>query len=58
MATSAAATSLLENVNAIAPIIRANAADAERERQFSKATLQAMLDAGLYRMCLPRALAA
>jgi indole-3-acetate monooxygenase len=56
MATSAAATSLLDEVNAIAPIIRANAADAERERQLSKTTVQAMLDAGLYRMCVPRAL--
>lgn len=54
--TSAPATSLLEKVNAIAPIIRANAADAERERQLSKPTVQAMLDAGLYRMCVPRAL--
>lgn len=56
MATSTAAASLLEKVNAIAPIIRANAADAERERQLSKATVQAMLDAGLYRMCVPQAL--
>ena len=56
MATSATATSLLEKVKAIAPIIRANAAEAERERQLSKATVEAMRDAGLYRMCVPRAL--
>lgn len=56
MATTAAGASLLDRVRAIAPIIQANAAGAERDRQLSKATVQAMMDAGLYRMGVPLAL--
>ncbi|HUI77286.1 MAG TPA: acyl-CoA dehydrogenase family protein [Bryobacteraceae bacterium] len=56
MATTVAGASLLDRVRAIAPIIQANAANAERERQLSKPTVQAMIDAGLYRMSVPQAL--
>lgn len=47
---------MLDRVRAIAPLIQTNAADAERDRQLSKATVQAMTDAGLYRMSVPLAL--
>jgi indole-3-acetate monooxygenase len=56
MATTAAGISLLERVRAIAPIIQSNAANAERDRQLSAPVVQAMMDAGLYRMGVPQAL--
>jgi indole-3-acetate monooxygenase len=56
MATTAAGISLLERVRAIAPIIQSNAANAERDRQLSTPVVQAMIDAGLYRMSVPQAL--
>lgn len=55
MASTTAGTPLLDRVRAIAPIIQANAANAERDRQLSKVTVEAMTDAGLYRMCVPLA---
>lgn len=47
---------LLERVRAIAPIITEHAAAAERERRLSKPVFEAMRDAGLYRMWIPREL--
>ena len=56
MASTATGASLLEQVRAIAPILRANAAQAERDRHLSHATVEAMKGGGLYRMSVPRAL--
>jgi alkylation response protein AidB-like acyl-CoA dehydrogenase len=55
MAGTAPGPSLLEAVNGIAPIIRKNAAAAERDRRLSREAFEAMRQAGLYRMCKPRA---
>jgi len=55
MASTATGTSLLDNVRAIAPVLRAHSAEAERERRLSKSAVEAMTGAGLYRMAVPRA---
>ena len=46
----------LERVREIAPIITEHAAEAERKRRLSQPVFEAMRDAGLYRMWVPRAL--
>lgn len=55
LATSATVDSLLERVENIAPIIREHAAEAEERRRLSRPVVEAMLDAGLYRMSRPKA---
>jgi alkylation response protein AidB-like acyl-CoA dehydrogenase len=47
---------LLERARAIGPTIRAHAAETERERRIARPVLDAMRDAGLLRMLVPRAL--
>ena len=46
----------LERVQALAPRIAAAGEQIERERRIPEALLQAMIDAGLFRMLLPRSL--
>lgn len=45
---------LLQEVRKIAPILAEYAAEAERERRLSQPAFEAMRDAGLYRMWIPR----
>jgi alkylation response protein AidB-like acyl-CoA dehydrogenase len=45
---------LLEKVREIAPILAEHSAEAERERHLSQPSFEAMRDAGLYRMWIPR----
>jgi indole-3-acetate monooxygenase len=45
--------SLLDIVSRIGPIIQENAAIGERERRLSDTTVQALVDAGLFRLWLP-----
>jgi alkylation response protein AidB-like acyl-CoA dehydrogenase len=47
---------LLAAVDALAPRLRAAADDTEQARSLSEPLVQAMVDAGLYRMLLPRSL--
>jgi alkylation response protein AidB-like acyl-CoA dehydrogenase len=47
--------SLLERARALAPIIREHADEAERERRLARAVVDAMREAGLFRMFTPRA---
>jgi alkylation response protein AidB-like acyl-CoA dehydrogenase len=51
---SATATQVLDAARALAPLIRANADEAERERRLPEALLQELKDAGLFRMWLPK----
>ena len=53
---SASLSSLLDSVQQIEPVIRAHAADAERERRLPDAVADAMRAHGLNRMMRPRAL--
>jgi alkylation response protein AidB-like acyl-CoA dehydrogenase len=46
---------LLDRVNQIAPIIRQHAAEAEQQRRLSRPVVDAMLEAGLYKMARPKA---
>lgn len=46
---------LLEKVKAIAPIIREHAQEAEKASRLSRPVVEAMLEAGLYRMSRPKA---
>jgi indole-3-acetate monooxygenase len=55
MAAHATADSLLDSVEQVTPIIRQQAAEAERQRHLSPAVVNAMLEAGLYAMARPRA---
>ena len=48
---------LIEAVQHIAPVIRAHNEEAERERRLSKPVLDALYEAGLFRMFTPRSLA-
>src|SRR5215831_3316753 len=50
----ASLASLLESVHEIEPVIRAHAADAERERRLPDAVADAMRGCGLYRLWRPR----
>ena len=50
----ASISSLLDSVRRIEPVIRAHAADAERERRLPDAVADAMRACGLYRMWRPR----
>ena len=52
---SASLTSLLDAVRQVEPIIRAHAADGERERRLTDAVADAMRACGLYRLWRPRA---
>ena len=47
---------LLERANALGPLIRAHAEEAERDRRLAPAVIAAMRDAGLFRMFTPRSL--
>ncbi|MBM3222008.1 MAG: hypothetical protein FJZ38_25645 [Candidatus Rokubacteria bacterium] len=47
---------LLDAVKGLAPALRAASAEIERGRSLTEPIVQAMVDAGLYRMFLPRAL--
>lgn len=47
---------LLETVREIGPTIRAGAADAERERLLTRPVVEAMREAGLFRLLTPRSL--
>lgn len=47
---------LIEAVERIGPIITAHREEAERERRLSKPVLDAMVEAGLFRMLVPRSL--
>jgi alkylation response protein AidB-like acyl-CoA dehydrogenase len=49
-------TSLLDAARAIAPIIRENSDEAERERRLSQPVLDALRETGLLRMTTPRSL--
>src|SRR5262245_2860510 len=46
----------LARLRELAPLIEANAADGERLRRLPEPLVQALVDAGLYRLLLPRAL--
>jgi alkylation response protein AidB-like acyl-CoA dehydrogenase len=56
MGSLAVDESLVARARAIAPIIREHADTAERERRIAPAVLQAMREAGLFRMFTPRIL--
>jgi alkylation response protein AidB-like acyl-CoA dehydrogenase len=56
MASSAAIPDLLIRVSGIASILRASAAESERDRRLSALAVDAMKAAGLYRLCRPKAL--
>src|SRR5262245_3722621 len=47
---------LLHAIGALDPLIRHHADDAERQRQLPLPVVQALTDAELFRMCVPRAL--
>lgn len=49
-------TSLIEAARELAPIVRAHNDQAERERRLSQPVLEAMREAGLFRMSTPRSL--
>jgi alkylation response protein AidB-like acyl-CoA dehydrogenase len=49
-------TMFLDAARHILPVIRDHNAETERERRLSKATLNALTDTGLLRMCTPRSL--
>ena len=49
-------TTLIDVARHILPVIRDRNAETERERRLSRATLNALTDAGLLRMCTPRSL--
>ncbi|MDX6553965.1 MAG: indole-3-acetate monooxygenase [Miltoncostaeaceae bacterium] len=53
---STSAVDLLERVEAIGPVLREHAGEAERERRLARPALEAMRDAGLFRLLLPRSL--
>src|SRR5262249_7533631 len=55
MATATTADSLLQSVNAIAPLLREHAAKAEEQRRLPRAVFDAMVAAGLYNMARPKA---
>jgi indole-3-acetate monooxygenase len=55
MASAVPGVSVVEAVQAIAPIIRDNAEGSERDRRLSEETVKAMKGAGLFAMCKPRA---
>lgn len=56
MGTTTTTVDLLDRVEAIGPVIREHAAGAERDRRIAGPALDAMRDAGLFRMLLPRSL--
>jgi len=47
---------LLENAKLIAPILRAEASKAEKQRHLTYQTVETMKEAGLYRMLIPKSL--
>jgi indole-3-acetate monooxygenase len=51
-----ASTTLLEAVETLEPLIRHHADDAERHRRLALPVVRALTDAGIFRMCVPRAL--
>jgi alkylation response protein AidB-like acyl-CoA dehydrogenase len=53
--TTAGSQSLLEGVRSVAPLLRAHASDAERDRRLSDAVATALREQGFYRMFRPRA---
>jgi indole-3-acetate monooxygenase len=56
MSDVAADASLVERARALEPIIREHAETTERERRLARPVMQAMREAGLFRMFTPRAL--
>ena len=48
-------SAVLEGAEAVAGVVEANAADAERGRRLPPATVEALTSAGLMRMCVPAA---
>jgi alkylation response protein AidB-like acyl-CoA dehydrogenase len=56
MGSSELADQLLERARSIGPMLRAHADVAERERRLPKAVLDALAEAGLQRMLVPRSL--
>lgn len=50
------ADSLLQRARALAPFVREHAAEAEKTRRLPRTVLDAMREAGLFRMLLPRSL--
>src|SRR5262245_52506832 len=55
MSSIAMADSLLERVNQIAPLLREQSAEAERQRRLPRPVFEAMRNAGLYNMARPKA---
>ena len=47
--------SLLEKVDATAPLLREESAAAEQARQMPQRTMDALIDAGFFRTWIPRA---
>src|SRR5271170_5695873 len=54
--TSDSATSFIDAAKALAPQIRASAEESERARRLSLPVVDAMAQAGLFRLWIPRAL--
>ena len=54
-AATATALSLLDTVREIQPVVRAHAAEAEKQRRLPDAVVNAMRERGLYRMWRPKA---
>jgi alkylation response protein AidB-like acyl-CoA dehydrogenase len=51
-----ASETLLHTIGTLEPVIRHHADDAERYHRLALPIVQALTDAGLFRMCVPRAL--
>lgn len=54
--TTPTATRLIDRIGDVAPVIKAHATEAEEQRNLSTAAFEAMADAGLFQMFVPRAL--
>ena len=56
MTTQEASATLLKAVDTLEPLIRQHADEAERHRRLALPVVQALTDAGIFRMCVPLAL--